>query len=180
MTDRAPPTSQPDRSGAEQPAGDRSFGFQEYSALREELVHHVSVNETIEREALIASVAVYVWVLTQAATPWEFRIFVLFLPLILNYVGWKRARAHGYRIQELGLYIQALEARFGTETTVELPPVEKVTAAARVSVKGWEHYLAAMPEARRGKLARNYDLRWKLYCAATLLLPVAIAIWVLK
>ena len=123
MTDRAQPASGSDRNGAEQPAGDQPFRLQEYGALREELVHHVSVNETIEREALIASVAVYVWVLTQPGTPWEFRIFVLFLPLVLNYVGWKRARAHGYRIQELGLYLRALEAKFGLETAVELPPV---------------------------------------------------------
>jgi hypothetical protein len=152
----------------------KSFHLEEYTALRSEIVHHAEVNASIEREAIFGSVAVYAWGLTQSHSIFiqtgQFSVLCLalifFLPCILTYISWLRARKHGDRIGLLGQYISYLEEDFKEGIRVKLQSTNN--AIERKAVYGWEHFLAeSRPDpddpARADPIGKTTDERWKLY-----------------
>ena len=152
----------------------KSFHLEEYNALRSEIVHHAEVNASIEREALFGSVAVYAWGLTQSQSisteTSQFSMLCLalifFLPCILTYISWLRARKHGDRIGLLGRYISYLEEDFKERLQVKLEPTNNAVECK--TVYGWEHFLTeSRPDphdpARADPIGKTTDDRWKLY-----------------
>jgi hypothetical protein len=152
----------------------KSFHLEEYNALRSEIVHHAEVNASIEREALFGSVAVYAWGLTQSNSisiqPGQFSMLCLalifFLPCILTYISWLRARKHGDRIGLIGRYLSYLEEDFKECVQVKLEATNNTVECK--TVYGWEHFLAeSRPDpddpARSDPIGKTTDERWKLY-----------------
>jgi hypothetical protein len=67
----------------------QKFHLEEYDARRDEIIHHGEVNAALEREALIGSVAIYAWGLTQSHSVSDLSVICLslifFLPCILTH-----------------------------------------------------------------------------------------------
>ena len=147
----------------------QTFHLQEYDALRQEMLHHINVNENAEKEALIGSVLVYAWVLAQSSMSLTLRVIVSVLPLALVLFGWVRARAHGNRIGELGSYIKALENKYGEALEITLP----TEVGRHVEVNGWETYLAQVTPGRWYHLGLDSEIRWRVYVLLSLAAPLA-------
>lgn len=160
----------------------KEFHLEEYNALRLEIMQHAAANTSVEREALIGSVAIYSWGLSQSVPP-MYVALIFFLPLALTYMSWMRARTHGAQIFTLGEYIHSLEKYFNEPIRGQVPlerpqawwrrvlfwhgAEKKGTYPTREEpVYGSQVFRKKSRPERSDRLGVSTDVRWKWYLFA--------------
>lgn len=102
------------------------FG-KEFEQLKLEARDAVAESRLVERNALIASAAIWAWYLSQPNTTPAIQL-IKYLPATICAFGWLRAFALYTRLRRVSEYLQQKESQFGGYT-----------------VLGWETALAKMP-----------------------------------
>jgi hypothetical protein len=142
------------------------FHLAEYQALRQEILHHTSVNDQVERYAILGGAALYAWVLSKEAAELNLlvRHGVVALPPVLVALSWLASARRHRRILEIGSYLSELEELFvGADPSL-------------APVPGWEHRLAEIRHASRDPLGGDRMFRWGLYLELSCIASVIVAI----
>lgn len=130
----------------------------EYESLREEIMKNQERRVANERYGVAATMAVYVWLSTEAGATEEivkqFLWFGWWLPFFLSVFGYFRQKAISEGIREAGAYLVKLQDKLDIEGL------------------GWERKLAADREA--GK-----KLNWVSRTSRNSWLAVGVATWVI-
>jgi hypothetical protein len=101
------------------------FMKEEYLTLRKEVEASVSELATLERQCMLATAAVYTWLMTAGLKEAVVVHLAWSIPVIISVFGALRSFSAGQHLQRLSLYIQKIEHE---------------VAQSNKFANGWEHF----------------------------------------
>ncbi len=101
------------------------FMKEEYLALRKEIEASVSELATLERQCVLATAAIYTWLVTAGLKGGTVAQLAWSIPVIISVFGALRSLSAGQHLRRLSCYIQE---------------IEREVAQSNKHAKGWEHF----------------------------------------
>lgn len=137
------------------------FWLEEYRQLRAELLYHMSADESIRRENIVGSAAIYAWFLS-IENPFRANYItdiVLIIPALLVVINLLRQRWHMNALWQIAGRITDLEKYFAHN--IALPH------------GGWEEYLVEERKAKIHWIHKIQKYQWIMY------IIIFIVFWIL-
>jgi hypothetical protein len=123
------------RTAAQSQTVSQTFRIEEFKALRDEIKFHMDAIYVLERNAIIAVVAMYAWLLTHHAD--QVARWGWWIPVAVPILAFTRSVAHAERLQQIGCYIRDTTEVILLDTEPSIPPHGKRYGWQSVDIGIW-------------------------------------------